>query len=68
MESMPGLIYFRLYYDNIDLMAELDTNRVKELDWACMERRKIVYGLAKTMKEGKVGKRTLKHMFKTMLI
>ena len=50
IERMPHLLQYRVYYDNVDLVSELNSERNKALEKKCLTRTNALYALAKNEK------------------
>lgn len=59
---------YKIYYENIDLMTELEDRDAKHLEAICYKRKRIFYALAKASKEKRLPKAVITRIAEEMLI
>ena len=58
---------YKVYYDNIDMMEELDNGKVKKLELTCETRKRICYSLLKNAKYKGLSKNVMKDIIYAIL-
>lgn len=65
---MPYLTSYRIYYDNIDLLSDLNPDRNKILERECLKRKNVVYSLAKNDKFKHLSKKSVEELITNFII
>jgi hypothetical protein len=68
MKKLPFLMEYKVYFENLDMMTEIEDREAKNLEGICDKRKRIFYALAKASKTKHLPKTIVDHIVGDYLI
>ena len=68
MKKLCFLMNYKIYFENVDMMTEVEDREAKYLETVCEKRKRIFYALAKASKKKFLPKTVIDHVVSDYLI
>ena len=68
MKKLTFLMNYKVYFENVDMMTEVEDREAKYLETVCEKRKRIFYALAKASKKKFLPKTVIDHVVSDYLI
>jgi len=68
MKRLPFLMEYKVYFENVDMMTEVEDREARYLEGVCERRKRVLYALAKASKQKYFPKSIIDHVVTDYLI